>query len=253
MFKLFVGLTVLVVAGQSAPQPKCTQTEDDFDNCAAELTVFGNDAMIMPTTEDEMDQHCNKSFKSIQCVRDYSANCMVSFPKTVFGVFQYDFKRDIKKRCHTKEGRVEFMKHMQCGKAKGGFGPLNTCMKNYDAQMEWIMQNVAKEERVLTGCCSLHWVHNCFVTKAKELCEAVTGPETSDYFDKMVGSTIAEGVDYTCGKHKSYEDCAAHLDGNIWKTLLEIGEDPSKINFVPRHKSPITTSIKMFTELDQGS
>lgn len=83
------------------------------------------------------------------------------------------------------------MKHMKCGKEKGGFSQLHQCMRNYDAQMEWIILNVPKENRVLTACCSLHWVHHCFVERSKAMCDAITGPETSGYFDKMVAATVS--------------------------------------------------------------
>lgn len=57
---------------------------------------------------------------------------------------------------------------------------------------------------------------------------------------------ISEGVDYTCGKYKSLDDCSTHLDGKVWQKMLEIGKDPSTIGFKPKFKSPITPSLRLF-------
>lgn len=81
---------------------------------------------------------------------------------------------------------TEFLKHMQCG-AEKGLVPQRKCIQNHAAQMEWITENIAKEERVLTSCCAIHWLHHCIVNATKSLCP---NPEAAEYFDKSIGGSV---------------------------------------------------------------
>ncbi|XP_074603273.1 uncharacterized protein LOC141856749 [Brevipalpus obovatus] len=244
---LFLIQSNLVFNVWAAPSEKCSQTEADFDECASRMSVFDRDDAIIPTNDAELDEFCKLALDSLKCARSYARRCMSEFPKTVYGIYQYDVKREIKKRCQSKEGREEYMKHMKCGKEKG-LAQQRKCIHNFDAQLEWIFMNIPKEQQVLVTCCAIHYVHRCIVNETSKLCDSVTGPTTAGYFDKTIGASISEGVDYSCGKYKSYDDCATHLDPKIWQNMVAIGEDPAKINFKPKNKSPITTIVKIYSQ-----
>ncbi|RWS30441.1 hypothetical protein B4U80_08372 [Leptotrombidium deliense] len=229
---------------------ECKMTEKDFDDCTSLITTFGNRNIIIPSNDEELNTLCNNTFTALSCVRKYTRTCMGSFARTVTGIFSYDIKRILKKRCRDPEGRKEFLKHIRCGLPKERLEPLHKCMDNYVAQLQWSLDNVKKEDLVPTLCCTLHQTHQCFRTQASMLCDSVTGPETTKYFDQVMAHAIGEGVEYTCGVFKDLDSCNTSMKKEIWQPLYEIGKDAVKAGYTSKFSSPFTLAVKIFSKLN---
>lgn len=168
---------------------------------------------------------------------------MTSYPRTVFGIFTHDVRKQVKKRCNSESGRKEFLKHTAC-MAKTNFEPIFQCSNTYIARVEYIVKNVKNIDQIPSSCCTYHVSHACIRTEAAKACDSVTGPETAKYIDQVISAAVSESIDFTCGGFKSVDECNKNLRKDLWDSLLAVTASES------HYKSPMTPLITMFNSVE---
>ncbi|XP_015791044.1 uncharacterized protein LOC107367812 [Tetranychus urticae] len=232
---------------------ECQQAEEILDNCGLHLSMIDDKEIPIPSNDDEMKDHCSKMFTNLDCIRDFNKKCLKPFPKTLFGMFGHDLRKELKHRCDKPEGRAQFLKHAECLRHKDKLGPIVQCKNNFIGQLEWITGNVKKEDQTVAACCAFHQAHDCFGAKIEEVCHPITGSGTKEFLDEVLESTVTEAIDYACGKYKNLDQCHQFLDKSIWDKLFEVGKDAAAAGVNIHHRSSITAVVDLLNQFDNGS
>ncbi|XP_015787707.1 uncharacterized protein LOC107364786 [Tetranychus urticae] len=254
MFKL-ISICVILVTGflVTSADFDCGKAEEMLEVCGLHLALLEDNEIPLPTNDAEMVEHCGKMFSNLDCIRDFNKKCLKPFPKTLFGMFNHDLRKEMKHRCDKPEGRAEFLKHAECLRHKDKLGPIIGCKNNFIGQLEWITGNVAKSEQTVAACCSFHQAHQCFSDKIEEVCHPITGSGTKEYIDEVIESTVTEAIDYACGKYKTLDHCHEFLDKSIWDKLFAIGKDAAAAGVSLHHRSSITAVVDLLNQFDGES
>lgn len=182
---------------------------------------------------------------ALKCFRKYQKTCMTSYPRTVFGIFTHDVRKQVKKRCNSDKGRKEFLKHAKC-MGMSNFDEIYKCANTYIAHVEYIVKNVKTVDQIPASCCSYHVSHDCIRKETAKACDSVTGPETTAYVDEMITAAVSETIDFTCGGFKSVDDCNKKMNKELWASLLAVKASDS------HYKAPMTPLITMFQNTERS-
>ncbi|XP_054158427.1 uncharacterized protein LOC128956738 [Oppia nitens] len=226
---------------------QCRQTVDEADKCGQHLTFFGDPDVLIPTTEEEMDKHCKLMFDAIKCLHQYSRTCLPTFPRQALGIFLYDMKQVINKRCNIPYMRINFLEYAKCWWPRERLHKTNVCVDKHIAQLEYIGKHVDPEFQIPAICCTSHQRHDCIKREISDICD----DQNVEYVIEIIDGSTQAMYEFTCEGFTSTKACAKYFNTSIWSPIRDIGNTDDEKLLATRHKhrsvlGPIITIITHF-------
>ncbi|XP_054159978.1 uncharacterized protein LOC128958188 [Oppia nitens] len=150
-------------------------------------SFFGNRDVMVPTNDQELDQHCTTIRESLKCLQGFTNDCLKGFVQTAIKMATGNADKHLSKRCDIKKDRDEFLTNAKCLTNKDNMEPFHVCAEKNSVMMEKLV-DVALEDRIPAGCCIFHSFQDCIRTNMEKIC----GDTSRDYWDEVINDIVLD-------------------------------------------------------------
>lgn len=182
----------------------CEEQLTKTDVCIRKALLIGDRELVIPKNSQEMDQHCKKGREQMQCVRGYG-KCLKLFPRQIFGMVLGNIRKLFKETCDSESGRQQFLKHSLCLRPEH-LPKMHNLIDRFTIQLSYVANNVSKDGKIPYICCA-YFLNQVHLRKTvSNMCDAITGPSTTEYVIGMFNRVVSEAIDLGCGKYRWVEN-----------------------------------------------
>jgi hypothetical protein len=103
------------------------------------------------------------------CISEYVAQCDTGLPPKAFEIMLTEVGNHLDNRCNNPDFKREFIERIKCFNPREKMQPLDECVDKYIA-MGQLIKDLGKDDLIPALCCSFHKIHECIVTKSKNIC-----------------------------------------------------------------------------------
>lgn len=125
------------------------------------LVLIGDPKFVFPESRDEMNIHCKNVTRYEKCIKDYSQNCLETFPRQVTGILAFGIAKTNKGYCTNQRRKDSYIAFGKCA----NFVKPNTdkCMFNYIDNLQGIENYPDNKLKIPLACCNFFVLKDCIL------------------------------------------------------------------------------------------
>lgn len=231
--------SIYLTTGQKSQKAngKDCKLNKDADTCLMHLLLLGDPGYIFPQTNSEMTAHCRLITNYEKCIKDYSSNCLQSFPRQVTNVLAYGVAKTNKGYCTNKKRKDSFIAIGKCANKIKHIG--DNCMKQFIDNLRGTENYPEVNTRLPMACCNFYQMKGCILSavekEGKELC-----PESNyNEIETLIDGYSVDVLNLICGDYTEESD----------KCVKLLPKTPKKLNSQKRSKSMLIPFINILNSV----
>lgn len=128
----------------------------------------------------------------------------------MYGLLVNNVRKIYKDVCKTTEGQESWITHASCLQPSD-LPVLHKYFNLITTLSDYVVENVKADDVVPWACCAWFSTFEKIETEFHSMCDAKTGPATTDFFMSLIKAVSSEAVDIACGKYSSRDLCDYHF------------------------------------------